>query len=127
MLWNWHTIDACFLTSSWHIKSYAMFACTCIGVVLLVVAVEFLRRVVKEYDAYLIRKHSSPEDHRGRGPSSWGNSNNINSNYSGTEEKGLSTTANDTTSYVFQPSSLEQAARALLHTLQLVTTYFAMR
>jgi solute carrier family 31 (copper transporter), member 1 len=39
-----------FLSSSWHISSKGTFAVTCIGVVLLVVCLEFLRRVGKEYD-----------------------------------------------------------------------------
>jgi len=53
MLWNWTTIDACFLTSSWHIRSAADFAGSCIGVILLVMALEALRRVSREYTAWL--------------------------------------------------------------------------
>jgi copper transporter 1 len=56
MLWNWYTIDACFLASSWHIKTKGMFAASCIGVALLVVCLEFLRRLGKEYDAYILRQ-----------------------------------------------------------------------
>lgn len=59
MLWNWHTIDACFLTPSWHITNNGMFAATCIGVILLVVLVvlvEFFRRLGKEYDAFILRQ-----------------------------------------------------------------------
>ncbi|KAL2257091.1 hypothetical protein VTK26DRAFT_677 [Humicola hyalothermophila] len=55
MLWNWHTIDACFLASSWHVTSHGAFAASCIGVVLLVVALEALRRLGKEYDAHIQR------------------------------------------------------------------------
>lgn len=55
MLWNWYTLDACFLTRSWHITTHAGFAATCLGTVALVVAVEALRRVGKEYDAHLRR------------------------------------------------------------------------
>jgi copper transporter 1 len=58
MLWNWYTIDACFLADSWHIKTKGMFAASCIGVVLLVVALEFLRRMGKEYDAYILRQYT---------------------------------------------------------------------
>ncbi|KAK8162467.1 Ctr copper transporter [Phyllosticta citrichinensis] len=57
MLWNWNTIDACFLSSSWHITSKGMFAGSCIGVILLVMALEFLRRTAKEYDRMLLRQH----------------------------------------------------------------------
>ncbi|GJN72262.1 hypothetical protein PLICBS_006334 [Purpureocillium lilacinum] len=56
MFWNWYTIDACFLTSNWHIRSGGMFAATCIGVVFLVVLIEFFRRLGKEYDAFLLRQ-----------------------------------------------------------------------
>ena len=56
MLWNWNVVDSCFLASSWHIKNNAMFAASCIGVAFLVVCLEFLRRVGKEYDAYILRQ-----------------------------------------------------------------------
>lgn len=56
MLWNWYTIDACFLSSSWHITSHGMFAASCIGVAALVVALEFFRRLGKEYDTLLVRQ-----------------------------------------------------------------------
>ncbi|KAK7906403.1 Ctr copper transporter family-domain-containing protein [Apiospora marii] len=56
MLWNWNTVDACFLTSSWHIPSEGAFAATCIGVMLMVVILEFLRRAGKEYDALILRQ-----------------------------------------------------------------------
>lgn len=55
MLWNWYTIDACFLSSSWQITSKGAFAATCIGVVLMVVALEALRRLGKEYDEHIQR------------------------------------------------------------------------
>ena len=56
MLWNWYTIDACFLSSSWQITTKGAFAATCIGVVLMVVALEGLRRAGKEYDAHILRE-----------------------------------------------------------------------
>jgi solute carrier family 31 (copper transporter), member 1 len=56
MMWNWNTIDSCFLSESWHIKNEGMFAATCIGVILLVIVLEFLRRVGKEYDALILRR-----------------------------------------------------------------------
>ncbi|PLB45569.1 copper transporter [Aspergillus steynii IBT 23096] len=56
MLWNWNTIDACFLSSSWHITSKGMFAGSCIGVIVLVMALEFLRRLGREYDAFIINR-----------------------------------------------------------------------
>ncbi|KAJ5095708.1 hypothetical protein NUU61_005064 [Penicillium alfredii] len=56
MLWNWNTIDACFLSTSWHIRSRGMFAGSCIGVICLVLCLEFLRRVSREYDAFIVRR-----------------------------------------------------------------------
>ncbi|KAJ5173255.1 hypothetical protein N7492_005848 [Penicillium capsulatum] len=56
MLFNWYTVDACFLSSQWQIQNNGMFAVTCIGVVLLVMVVELCRRIGKEYDAFLLRQ-----------------------------------------------------------------------
>ncbi|OLN86304.1 Copper transport protein ctr4-like protein 2 [Colletotrichum chlorophyti] len=56
MLWNWYTIDACFLHESWQIKNAGMFAASCIGVALLTVTLEVLRRLGKEYDALILRQ-----------------------------------------------------------------------
>ncbi|KAK1728844.1 hypothetical protein CaCOL14_008670 [Colletotrichum acutatum] len=56
MLWNWYTIDACFLASSWQIKNAGMFAASCIGVGLLTVFLEVFRRLGKEYDALIQRQ-----------------------------------------------------------------------
>ncbi|KAI8220960.1 hypothetical protein K4K54_008190 [Colletotrichum sp. SAR 10_86] len=54
MLWNWNTIDACFLSSSWQIRNRGMMAASCIGVVLLVVMLEFLRIISKKYDNLIL-------------------------------------------------------------------------
>ncbi|TLD04778.1 uncharacterized protein PgNI_09149 [Pyricularia grisea] len=56
MMFNTYTIDACFLTEDWHITNNGMFAATCIGVMLLVVLLEFTRRLGKEYDEFLARQ-----------------------------------------------------------------------
>lgn len=53
MLWNWTVIDSCFLASSWRIRSNGAFAGSCIGVVFLVISLEMVRRVQREYDRYL--------------------------------------------------------------------------
>lgn len=57
MLWNWYTIDSCFIASTWHVRSAGTFAVSCIGVVLLVMLLEFLRRSTKEFDRFLIARH----------------------------------------------------------------------
>lgn len=56
MIWNWNTIDSCFLASSWHVTTKAMFAVSCIGVALLGISLEFLRRVSKDYEESLQRQ-----------------------------------------------------------------------
>ncbi|WVF68299.1 hypothetical protein IAT40_003064 [Kwoniella sp. CBS 6097] len=54
MLWNWNTVDACFLASTWHVRSKGGFAGTIIGIFLLCISIEFVRRVGREYDRRLI-------------------------------------------------------------------------
>ena len=58
-MWNWNTINACFISPSWHITSNGMFAGSCIGVVLLGILLEALRRSTKEYDRFLVRQHNA--------------------------------------------------------------------
>lgn len=50
MLWNWYTIDSCFLARSWHVTSRGMFAGTCIGVFFWVMAYCWYHRFVVEFD-----------------------------------------------------------------------------
>lgn len=123
MLWNWYTIDACFLSSTWHIKSSGMFAGSCIGVICLVMSLEFLRRLKKEYDRYLTSKRATPRsaasingaiDKAGDQPSP----------NSSTRDPHDSAVAPGSGSYM--PSIMEQAIRALLHMLQFAVAYFIM-
>lgn len=57
MLWNWYTIDTCFIARSWHVKSRGGFAGSCIGVFFLVVASQWLHRFAREYDVALMHKY----------------------------------------------------------------------
>ncbi|GAA5880803.1 hypothetical protein JCM8547_008356 [Rhodosporidiobolus lusitaniae] len=50
MLWNWTVLDACFLSEQWHIRSKGDFAGTVIGIFFMVVALEGVRRLSREYD-----------------------------------------------------------------------------
>lgn len=59
MLWNWYTVDACFISTSWHVTSKGAFAGSCIGVIFLVIALEGLRRFQREFDRYLHRVNSA--------------------------------------------------------------------
>lgn len=124
MLWNWTTINACFISSSWHITSSGMFAGSCIGVILLVMSLEFLRRTAKEYDAYLIRQFqrsllASPTSNDP-----------LLSRASSTDKgkclPGSTPVVVGATTAVFRPNVLQQAVRALLHMLQFAAAYFIM-
>ncbi|KAI0163830.1 ctr copper transporter [Xylariaceae sp. FL1272] len=56
MFWNWDVIDVCLLAESWHIKNNGMMAATCIGVFLLAIVLEMLRRAGREYDQFILRQ-----------------------------------------------------------------------
>lgn len=64
MLWNWHTIGACFITPQWQIASSAAMVGTCFGVIFLVMALEALRRSTKQFDRYIIQKHRQAAEAR---------------------------------------------------------------
>jgi copper transporter 1 len=105
MLWNWETIDTCFLAESWKNDTTAKFAGSCIGVVLLTVALEFLRRLSKEYDCYLVRQHADrARDSASTARTGW-------AGRSGAE---------------FFPNMVQQAIRALLHMVTFAVAYFVM-
>jgi copper transporter 1 len=50
MYWNWYTVESCFLHESWYITTRSKFTATCFGVIFLVIALEFVRRLQREYD-----------------------------------------------------------------------------
>lgn len=56
MLWNWYTIDSCFLSSTWHNRDKAMFAGSVVGVFFLCMAIEGVRRLGREYDRSIVRR-----------------------------------------------------------------------
>jgi len=53
MLLNWHTIDACFLSSAFHIRSSFVFFLTCLGSFLLIISLEALRRFQRSFERHL--------------------------------------------------------------------------
>ncbi|KAJ0346514.1 hypothetical protein COL26b_004925 [Colletotrichum chrysophilum] len=98
MLWNWQVL----------------------GVFLLTISLEMLRRAVKEYDRYLIRNHQARYAGSGAGPSS---------ESAGDNGKGPSTSvtaAGNASIPPFRPNVLQQAIRALLHMVQFAVAYFIM-
>ncbi|KAI2626124.1 Ctr copper transporter family-domain-containing protein [Hypomontagnella submonticulosa] len=127
MLWNWNTVDACFISSSWHIRSAGMFAGSCIGVILLAMLLEFLRRSVKEYDHFLVRKNANAGSHVAvTNQSNDGNDSGRNSPKGGPNTTAASASCNPVASDGYRPKLYEQAIRALLHTAQFAVAYFLM-
>jgi copper transporter 1 len=124
MLWNWYTIDACFLSRSWHVTSAGMFAGSCIGAVILGMTLEFLRRLAKEYDRRLVRQH---QQRFGSQPSSLPSTPQIND--SASKDAMSSMTKRllaGSSSTMFRPNLGQQMLRALLHMLQFAVAYFIM-
>ncbi|KAL2272066.1 hypothetical protein VTJ83DRAFT_1437 [Remersonia thermophila] len=118
MLWNWNTVDACFISSTWKIKSAGMFAGSCIGVILLVMSLEMLRRAVKEYDRYLINKYLASQGQPHRPISSAGKA--------ASDEGSPAPVCATVVGQGYRPTLLEQAVRALLHMFQFAVAYFVM-
>ncbi|KAI9903776.1 hypothetical protein N3K66_000305 [Trichothecium roseum] len=112
MLWNWYTIDACFLSKSWRIENQGMMAATCIGVILLVTLVEFFRRLGKEYDGFLTRQFH-------RRAASLGPVAIADGCAGGTTELARR-------DVVFRATPLQQAIRAFLHALTFGGAYIVM-
>lgn len=54
MLWNWYTVDSCFLSATWHNKTKGMFAGSVIGVFVWCMAIELVRRLGREYDRRIV-------------------------------------------------------------------------
>lgn len=128
MLWNWETIDACFLSETWKIKSQAGFAGLCIGVILLVIFLEGLRWTAKFYDQYLEAQHKkSIAMATVHGSSSSGSNSKENKQINSTESLDPKTQSLFDTSYEpFRPNVWQQAIRALLHTLHFAVAYWIM-
>ncbi|KAK3081716.1 hypothetical protein LTS18_003521 [Coniosporium uncinatum] len=130
MLWNWYTIDTCFLSRTWHVRSTGAFAGSCIGVICLVVVLEFLRRLAKEYDRLLMRNWQRsiivPPPTTQRAVCNPNSSDDDSS----TRKPGASAVAAPvfaaSEQLRFRPTVLQQAVRALLHMLQFAVAYFVM-
>lgn len=54
MLWNWNTVDSCFISSDWHVRSKGGFAGSCIGVVALVILLEGLKYLQRKHDRSIV-------------------------------------------------------------------------
>ncbi|KAG5931990.1 hypothetical protein E4U59_007786 [Claviceps monticola] len=117
MLWNWYTIDACFLSSSWHITNQGMFAATCIGVILLVMLVELTRRLGREYDAFLLRQFQREASRRYLDDVDPSGS---------TSSSSLVRSQSVAVVATFRASLLQQLARSVLHAVTFGVAYIVM-
>ena len=100
-----------------------MFAGSCIGVVLLLIVLEGLRRAAREYDAFIIRRHYASASSVAR-PVTPSSSN------SGSDNKNVVASTRDCASGAtiapMMPSFVQQLVRATLSMLQLVVAFIAM-
>lgn len=125
MLWNWYTVDACFISRTWQIRSHGAFAGSCIGVIFLVMSLEFLRRAQREFDQYLARRKSSTLLPRNGSESTEG------SGHGDSKLHNASVTVRATRSsgggdYTARLKVWEQALRSLLFMMQFGVGYFVM-
>jgi copper transporter 1 len=126
MLWNWNTIDSCFISSSWQIKSAGMMAGSCIGVILLVMTLELLRRASKEYDRYLIKQSALAHSHSTTIAAPSYNSSDNNSNKGALATSTPAQEAGVPVKRTVRPTIFQQAVRATLHMVQFTIAYFVM-
>lgn len=106
-----------------------MFAGSCIGVLLLVMLLELLRRIVKEYDALLVRKHSTNNNSTMyvEAAGAVSRAQQAASESGESKDRGLNVhPVGVAPSGRFRPTLLEQAVRALLHMCQFSVAYFVM-
>ena len=120
MLWNWYTIDACFLTASWRIENNGMMAASCIGTVFLGMLIELCRRLGKEYDIFLIRQFHRQAAELNPPPER---------KTTNAEEGSASASASAEPSQsdvIMRATALQQAIRALLHAVTFGGAYITM-
>lgn len=97
-----------------------MFAGSCIGVILLVLFLELLRRAGKEYDRFIVAQHAKS---LAAGAPTSSNSSDVGTSKAPTAS---ATACAPVAAQTFRPNVLQQAIRALLHTCQFAVAYFVM-
>jgi copper transporter 1 len=98
-----------------------MFAGSCIGVILLVIALEFLRRSGKEYDRYILREHQKKL-------AAGAVSTAFTSPRSSVAKDATTTVvaSGGPAAATFRPNVFQQAVRALIHMTAFAVAYFIM-
>ncbi|KAL2000683.1 hypothetical protein VTN02DRAFT_2765 [Thermoascus thermophilus] len=122
-----------FISKHWHITSHGMFGGSCIGVICLVVVLEFLRRVAREYDAYIVRRArvrrqiaAASAAALAAGSSSGSGDGTPPSKKDEGAHPALFATAGGVDHGPVRPTLLEQLVRAVLHMAQFAVAYFVM-
>ncbi|KAK0226044.1 Ctr-domain-containing protein [Armillaria fumosa] len=115
MMWNWTTVDACFISNQWHIRTVGAYVGTLIAIFAWVVVLEAFRRLSREYDRRIIMEwnsartdveaatHDSVKGLKGLTIMRFGNSNGE-----------------------FQPTHTQQLVRSVFHTVQFGAGYMLM-
>lgn len=116
-----------FLAESWHVTSNGAFAATCIGTILLVIAMEALRRAGKEYDAWILRTFQTRAAALEGSPSYTDPLLKVGSGSALGSGKGAAVAARlEPQTLVFRASPLQQAVRSVLHAVALGVAYIVM-
>ncbi|KAH8788913.1 Ctr copper transporter [Diaporthe sp. PMI_573] len=127
MLWNWHTIGACFITPQWQIATSAAMVGTCFGVIFLVMALEGLRRSAKQFDRYIVQKHREAAEARYHQVSPTAPADASNPVLPAPVTAPTPTTDGESgSSAPFRPNVWQQMIRALFHAAQFTVAYFIM-
>ena len=137
MFWNWYTLDACFISRTWHITSAGMFVGFCIGVIGLVLLLEFLRRLQREYDR-MIQQHAV-NDHIAAGRASTTSRSARNGSAKNNSTPGGEDPPHSAVPLLGDwegslpprrprhiPTAFQQAVRASIYTLQFAVAYMIM-
>lgn len=112
MLFNVNTIGSCFFTDKFYIETNGQFAGACILALVLVVALEALRRATREFDRFIKSQHVA--QHR------------ASSSGAAARKDSSEGVVSCVPIPPFRPSLLQQAVRASLHMLQFGTAYIVM-
>lgn len=116
MLFNVNTIGSCFFTDKFYIETNGQFAGACILALVLVVALEALRRATREFDRFIQSQHVAQYRASSSGAAAAAAARKDSS-------EGVVSCAPIPP---FRPSLLQQAIRASLHMLQFGTAYIVM-
>ncbi|KAF8900352.1 Ctr copper transporter [Mucidula mucida] len=105
MLWNWYTVDACFISSQWRIRTVGAYVGSLIALFALVILLEFFRRAAREYDRRITKAFKTAN----------GSDNDISKALQG-----------EGPVRAFRPTHAQQVVRSAFHTVQFGAGYMLM-